>query len=415
MKSIKIKDLGKVITGKTPSTKKPELFGDKYPFITPSDIPSYDVYYIQNTERGLSEEGYMSQQNKLLPPKTVCYVCIGSTIGKICLTKKPSFTNQQLNSIIVDQSRFVPEYIYYRLRYETNKIQILSGGTGSGKSIFNKTSFEEYQLKIQDNYLLQQKIAAILSAYDDLIENNTRRIQILEEVAQMIYNEWFVKFRFPGYEKVRFVDSELGKIPEGWSVEKLDKYVDFEKGIEPGSSNYEQESNEENLPFLRVGDLNNRSAEIFINWSLAKNKIVKEDDIVISMDGTPGIVKMGLFGCYSTGIRKLIIKTNVIKKSFLYFLMLSERIQNIIKAHSKGTTILHASESIRNMNFILPDNNLMDLYDNLVSPMVKETLLLNKKNKILRQTRDLLLPKLISGELNVSDMDIKIREEIRNE
>ncbi|HRR96566.1 MAG TPA: restriction endonuclease subunit S, partial [Candidatus Ratteibacteria bacterium] len=300
-------------------------------------------------------------------------------------------------------------------RYETNKIQILSGGTGSGKSIFNKTSFEEYQLKIQDNYLLQQKIAAILSAYDDLIENNTRRIQILEEVAQMIYNEWFVKFRFPGYEKVRFVDSELGKIPEGWSVEKLDKYVDFEKGIEPGSSNYEQESNEENLPFLRVGDLNNRSAGIFINWSLAKNKIVKEDDIVISMDGTPGIVKMGLFGCYSTGIRKLIIKTNVIKKSFLYFLMLSERIQNIIKAHSKGTTILHASESIRNMNFILPDNNLMDLYDNLVSPMVKETLLLNKKNKILRQTRDLLLPKLISGELNVSDMDIKIREEIRNE
>ncbi|MDL1965752.1 MAG: restriction endonuclease subunit S, partial [Candidatus Desulfofervidus auxilii] len=130
MKIVKIKDIGKVVTGKTPSTKRPEFFGDKYPFITPSDIPSYDVYHIYKTERGLSEEGYLNQKSKLLPPRTVCYVCIGSTVGKICLTKVPSFTNQQLNNIIVDKERFVPEYIYYRLRYETPRIQSIAGGTG---------------------------------------------------------------------------------------------------------------------------------------------------------------------------------------------------------------------------------------------------------------------------------------------
>ncbi|MBP9019625.1 MAG: restriction endonuclease subunit S [Bacteroidales bacterium] len=406
---MKIKDLGKIVTGKTPDTKKTEFFGDEYPFVTPSDISSYDVYHIQNTERGLSEKGYLNQKSKLLPPKTVCYVCIGSTIGKICLTKKLSFTNQQLNNIIVDQSKYVPEYIYYRLRYETPRIQSIASGTGSGKAIYNKTAFEDYQLEIHD-YPLQRKIASILSAYDDLIENNTHRIQILEEMAQLIYQEWFVNFRFPGYEKVKLINSELGKIPEGWSVEQLDKYVDFERGVEPGSDNYEKNATKENIPFLRVGDLGNRSIEIFVDLSLTKNKIINEDDIAVSMDGTPGIVKIGLFGCYSTGIRKLVIKNNVMKKSFLYFLMISEHIQNIIKAHSKGTTILHASEAIKNMNFILPANDLMVTFDSMVSPMIKEILSFNKKNKILRETRDLLLPKLISGELDISDLDIVIRE-----
>ncbi len=409
MQIVKIKDLGKIVTGKTPDTKKTEFFGDEYPFVTPSDISSYDVYHIQNTERGLSEKGYLNQKSKLLPPKTVCYVCIGSTIGKICLTKKLSFTNQQLNNIIVDQSKYVPEYIYYRLRYETPRIQSIASGTGSGKAIYNKTAFEDYQLEIHD-YPLQRKIASILSAYDDLIENNTHRIQILEEMAQLIYQEWFVNFRFPGYEKVKLINSELGKIPEGWSVEQLDKYVDFERGVEPGSDNYEKNATKENIPFLRVGDLGNRSIEIFVDLSLTKNKIINEDDIAVSMDGTPGIVKIGLFGCYSTGIRKLVIKNNVMKKSFLYFLMISEHIQNIIKAHSKGTTILHASEAIKNMNFILPANDLMVTFDSMVSPMIKEILSFNKKNKILRETRDLLLPKLISGELDISDLDIVIRE-----
>jgi len=258
---------------------------------------------------------------------------------------------------------------------------------------------------------VQRKIASILSAYDDLIENNFRRIKILEEMAQRIYQEWFVNFRFPGHEKVKFVDSELGKIPEGWKVERLDKYVDFERGVEPGSDNYEKTPNKENIPFLRVGDLGNRSIEIFVNRSLTKGKIINEDDIAVSMDGTPGIVKMGLFGCYSTGIRKLVIKDNIMKKSFLYFLMLSEHIQNIIKAHSKGTTILHASESIEHMNFILPDKDLIKIFDDMGSPMINEILSFNKRNKILRQTRDLLLPKLISGELDVSDLDIVMREQ----
>ena len=258
----------------------------------------------------------------------------------------------------------------------------------------------------------QHKIAAILSAYDDLIENNTRRIQILEEMTQRIYQEWFVNFRFPGHEKVKFIDSELGKIPEGWKVDHITNFVNFERGVEPGSNNYEKICTKENIPFIRVGDLGNRSSEIFIKRSLTKDKILNKGDIVISMDGTPGIVKIGLFGCYSSGIRKLVIKNELMKRSFLYFLMKSEHIQSIIKTHSKGTTILHASESIENMHFVLPEEKFIEAFDNKVGPTINEFLLLEEKNKLLRETRDLLLPKLISGELDVSNLDITVKNGI---
>ncbi len=133
------------------------------------------------------------------------------------MTKKPSFTNQQLNNIIVDQSRYVPEYIYYRLRYETPRIQSISGGTGSGKAIYNKTAFEEHQLEIHD-YPLQQKIAFVLSAYDDLIENNTQRIKYLKKWHSLFIGNGLLISDFR-HKKAKFTDSELGKIPEGWKYQ----------------------------------------------------------------------------------------------------------------------------------------------------------------------------------------------------
>lgn len=409
MQTVKIKDLGKVITGKTPSTKRPELFGDSYPFVTPSDISSYDVYHLEETERGLSEDGYLSQKGKILPPRTVCYVCIGSTVGKICLTKVPSFTNQQLNNIIVNKEKFVPEYVYYRLRYETPRIQLIAGGTGSGKAIYNKTSFEEHQLDVHD-FELQHRIATILSTYDDLIENNLRRIKILEEMAQTVYREWFVKFHFPGHEKVKMVDSPLGKIPEGWEVANLSEMADFIRGIEPGSKNYLDHPSEETVPFIRVGDLGSRQYNIFIPLKLSKTKLVHKTDIIITLDGTVGIVKIGLVGAYSSGIRKVMIKNaERIRWSYLYFLLCSEHIQNIIGAHAKGTTIKHAGSAINHMIFILPPRDLLDKFEMCGSVLLKCILNYENKNSNLRRTRDLLLPKLISGELDVSDLDIEIK------
>jgi len=406
LQTIKIKDLGKIITGKTPSTKKPELFGDEYPFITPSDISSYDVYHIQKTVRGLSKKGYFSQKGKLLPAKTVCYVCIGSTVGKICLTKEASFTNQQLNNIIVDRSRHVPEYIYYRLRYETPRIQSIAGGTGSGKAIYNKTAFEEHQLNIHD-YPLQQKIASILSAYDDLIENNLRRIKILEEMAQLIYKEWFVNLRFLGHEKVKLVDSEVGKIPKGWKVKELGDVCRIVMGQSPKSQFYNNKG--EGLPFHQgVTDFN----KIFTKtrrYCTVLNRIAEKGDILFSVRAPVGRINVANTKVV-IGRGLCAIRSNTNNQCFI----LMQLIDKFKEEDSMGGGTIFKSvtrDDVHAIRIIFPVSNLLLSFEELTQPIFIEMENLTSKNENLRSTRDILLSKLISGEIDVSDLDVAIREE----
>jgi len=133
----------------------------------------------------------------------------------------------------------------------------------------------------------------------------------------------------------------------------------------------------------------------------AKSALLKKSDIVISLDGSIGIVSMGLEGCYSTGIRKLIIKDKKINRAYLYFLMKSHYIQGIINAYAKGTTIQHAGEATKHLNSILPPQNLMDLFSEITSPSFNEILILLDQNQKLAQARDLLLPRLMSGKIEV--------------
>jgi len=407
MKIVKIKDIGKVITGETPSTKKPEFFGNKYPFITPSDIPSYDTYYVYKTERGLSEKGYLNQKSKLLPPRTVCYVCIGSTVGKICLTKVPSFTNQQLNNIIVDKEKFVPEYVYYRLRYETPRIQSIAGGTGSGKAIYNKTAFEEHQLEVHDDYNLQKKIASVLSAYDDLIENNTRRIQILEEMAQRIYQEWFVNFRFPGHEKVRFVSSELGKIPEGWEVVKLEDIIEnVKEKTEPG----EHLKNREYVPI----DCIPRKSFLLLesqDYTHAKSSLIlfnRKDILFGNMRSYFHKVIIAPFDGVTRTTCFVLRPRNKNYLSYAYLTLFNEKTVSYSAQHSKGSTIPYAvwEGGLAEMKIIMPSRKIIDAFEKIISPILEISINTFFKLRNLRTARDLLLPKLILGEVDVSNWEV---------
>ena len=111
LKKVKLSDLGEIVTGKTPPTKNEEYYGEKYPFITPTDINGSERYI--DTERYLSDQGFDYQKKVLLPSESVCFVCIGATIGKICMTKTKSFTNQQINSIKPDTDNYDPKFIFY--------------------------------------------------------------------------------------------------------------------------------------------------------------------------------------------------------------------------------------------------------------------------------------------------------------
>jgi len=394
--------LGRIVTGKTPPTKRTEYFGDNYPFITPTDIDQYSRTV--ETQRSLSEEGRQYLRNYLLPPRAICFVCIGATIGKICMTKTPSFSNQQINTVIADEANHDPRFVYYLLRHNADYIKAIAGGAAT--PIINKSAFSRVELTVPP-FPTQRKIAAILSAYDDLIENNLRRIKILEEMAQLIYQEWFVNFRFPGHENVEMADSELGMIPGNWRLRRLGDMAHFVRGIEPGSKNYLNEPHEGTVPFIRVGDLGSRQSGLFIPQELARGRLLNRHDIAITLDGTVGIVQMGLTGAYSTGIRKVVAQdSGQLSWAYVYFLLKSEHIQGIIRAHARGTTIQHASSAIDHMTFVCPPRDLMQAFDSCASPLLTGVLNIMQRNVILRCTRDLLLPKLISGELDVSELDI---------
>lgn len=389
-KIYKFKDLGKIITGKTPPTSKLELYGNEYQFITPSDIPTFTERYILSTERGLSKLGYNKMKSIVLPYNSIGVVCIGSTIGKICLTTSECITNQQLNSIIVNKERFDPLYLYYSIRSYIPKIQAITGGTGAGKSILNKTSFEELEIELYEEFGIQQKIAKFLSNYDDLIENNNRRIKILEEMAQKIYKEWFVDFKFPGHETTTFKDSPLGKIPNDWEV-------DFVKNILirlKSKHKYTQNN------ILKEGKI------IVIDQSTSEYLGFHNDKPDFKANPQKPLIIFGDHTCkmqmlvedFSIGPNVIPISSEKVPITFLYYL-----IDSLIETKEYKR---HWNDLI-SKKVVLPINSLSESFSNIITPLMTMINHLKHKNMKLKQTRDILLPRLISGEINVENMEIK--------
>ncbi len=322
--------------------------------------------------------------------------------------------SQSQMKLKVDEEKALPLYVYYYFRTEESVKRIENVALSSGVPHTNLGILQNFKISLP-NLPTQKKIVFILSAYDDLIENNNQRIKLLEDMAEEIYKEWFIRFRFPGYQNTKFLTKEgkqvpygtKGAVPEDWKKVKIIDYLGFEKGVEPGSANYTDTRIDNNyIPFLRVGDMGSRRGGLFINKEISKNKIVSKKDILITLDGTVGKVSMGMTGCYSSGIRKIIFKTDIIKRSFAYQTLLSPNIQGIIQAHAAGTTILHASSSIKFMKIDLPQVTILNKFEIIIEPIIDEVLILKDKNQVLQETRDLLLPRLISGKLSVENIKI---------
>jgi type I restriction enzyme S subunit len=235
----------------------------------------------------------------------------------------------------------------------------------------------------------QQKIASILSKYDDLIENNTKRIQLLEKIAKLIYDEWFVKFRFPGHEKVKMVNSELGKIPEGWVVMKLQDCIElaYGKGL--------KQSDRKEGNFLVYGS----------SGVVGKHNefLVEGPGIIVGRKGNVGSVFWTFHDFYP--IDTVYYVKSEILLYYVYYNFLNQHFLNndaAVPGLSRKQAYL--------LPFLKPDDITLALFEKQIEPTFKEIERLNRKNSILAKTRDLLLPKLISGQVDVSDLDIKVPE-----
>lgn len=244
-KEVSLSELGKTITGKTPSSQYPEDFGDEVPFITPSD--SFEKKYISRSERYLSRLGSDRLKDKIISSDSIMVTCIGSAMGKVAKNSLPSVTNQQINSIIVNEN-FDSDYIYYL--FKNNYAVFRNAASGSTAiPILNKTDFDNLRFKVELDLNQQRKMVSILSKIDAKIEINNQINQELEAMAKTLYDYWFVQFDFPDQNGKTYKSSggkmvynpELKReIPEGWGVEKLgdisqyvsEKVDSFELNIE---------------------------------------------------------------------------------------------------------------------------------------------------------------------------------------
>jgi len=258
----------------------------------------------------------------------------------------------------------------------------------------------------------QRKITAILSAYDDLIENNTRRIAILEDMAQSLYREWFVHFRFPGHEKNIMVESPLGMIPEEWEVVKVSSAVFRDPST--------RLSKEGEKPFAPMGSLLNGSMLIENIESRAGNsgsKFKNRDTLFARItpcieNGKTGYVQFlpsnedVAFG--STEF--IVLRSRTLCPEYVYLMARSDEFRdNAIKSMSGASGRQRVQVACFDKFLIAqPDSETLTKFSALATPLFHSVYTLAQKNATLRRTRDLLLPKLISGELDVEGLDIEI-------
>ena len=379
-KKIKISEIGEVVTGKTPPTKDTDNYGGIIPFITPSDMNGDRKIF--STERYISERGKATVKNCVLPPKTICVSCIGSDMGKVVITTEESITNQQINSIKCYDG-YDYNFIYYLLLTQNKKIKSL-GKNATAVPILNKSKFSDLEVIVPD-YSIQKKISNILKTYDDLIENNKKQIKLLEEAAQRLYKEWFVDLRFPGHEEVAIVDG----VPEGWKESTLREVALLKAGGDRPKIFSKKRNTECNIPVYSNGT----EKEGLYGYTNVPE--IQDDCVTISARGSVGYICLR-----RTAFVPIVRLISAIPKNidviYLYLYLQNFKFDGNGAAQQQITVPM-----IKDKSVLLPTKEILDDFAKMVHPM--QDAIENCKVQIERliEARDLLLPKLISGEIEV--------------
>ena len=251
-------------------------------------------------------------------------------------------------------------------------------------------------------FVVQARIAEAIRALDGLLDINRRRIEILEEMARLLYREWFVHFRFPGHEDVELVDSDLGPIPEGWGHICLAEACSLVMGQSPKSEYYNDIG--EGLPFHQgVSDFG-KQFPTHTKWTTVDNRVAEAGDILFSVRAPVGRINVALdrlvVGRGLSAIRALDENQN--------FLLIQLKEEFAVEDSIGGGTIFNAvtKRDMESIVLLRPTSLVVEEFDAVVAPMADLVANLSQQNIALREARDMLLPRLVSGELDVSELDL---------
>lgn len=375
-KEYRIKDLGEVVTGNTPPTSNREYYGTEYKFIKPTDMVE-GQRFVSTTEEYYSELAYQKYKKCLLPPKTPCVVTIGSLGKKMCLTDTECFTNQAVNAVIPNKEND-GEFLYYAFKASVLAyVKQLDSGTTSGRENVSKSSFSKIKVRVPP-LRTQQKIASILSAYDNLIQNYKKQIEALQTAASELYKEWFVRFRFPGYKNSRFENG----IPEGWKIERLTKLV----GIKYGKDHSKLDDG--NIPVYGSGGI----------MRYCNKALYDKETVLIPRKGSLNNIMYANRPLWTvdTMFYSIMLRKNFAK--YLYYVL--SKID--MESFNAGAALPSmTTEILSHFKIIVPDNKTLELFDNKIALIFTQIDNLQQQIANLTQQRDLLLPRLMSGKLEV--------------
>jgi type I restriction enzyme, S subunit len=331
--------------------------------------------------------------------------------------------NQRLGKVeIVDDRVLDRNFAYFMFASDVVRSQLRGSATGS--TVRHTAPGRVYSATVALPPLhTQQKIAAILSIYGDLIENDSRRITLLDEMADRIFCEWFVQFRYPGHEDVPLVESELGRVPEGWRVVDLGVLARVEKGLSyKGAYLGEGGLPMANLKCFEVGGGFRRDGTKPYSGPFKEKHAVGPGTLIVAntdltqagnVIGSPAIVPRrgfsegGLISHHLFAIRP----HEGQGRGFLYHSLRDERFREYSRARASGTTVLGLRTSdCEQYPVLLPPPQLQEQFSALADSILAQSEVLEDSVEDLHATRDFLLPRLMSGDVDVTDLDIAVTE-----
>tara|TARA_R110002049_G_scaffold20717_2_gene75871 strand:- start:10050 stop:11363 length:1314 start_codon:yes stop_codon:yes gene_type:complete len=394
-----------------------------YPYIRARDIRNGQVtfddpVYIDDHTRSKIKRYTVEEGD-------ICITIVGINIGDVGIIPR-SLHNANLTENAAKVTNLVgcdSAYlnVYLQSSGMKEQMQLLSSGAAQDK-------LGLYKIKLLDVYLpeltTQRKIAAILTAYDDLIETNKRRIALLEKMAEELYREWFVRMRFPGHQNTKFVKG----VPEGWPFDLGSTFFDHVKGKSYSSPEI---SNEEGSCFFitlksfhRRGGYRKEGLKYY-SGSYKDDQCVQTGDVVMAVtDMTQDRAVVGEVARIPSLLgKKAVISLDVMRlipkemsSTFLYAYMRHSGFANYIKEFANGANVLHLKpDLVGKQRLLFPPKDLREQFSDLADPIYQEVGALEDANAVLTQTRDLLLPRLISGKLSVEALDIQFPPSMKEE
>ena len=397
-KIYKLKEIGEIVGGATPSTKNPSNYDGPIPWITPKDLSNSNERYIFNGERSITNDGYMSCSCKLLPKGTVLFSS-RAPIGYVAIAAAPMCTNQGFKSFIPN-SKVDSLFMFYLMKYRKDDIANLGSGT-----TFIEVSgsvMKEFEVKVP-NLDTQKRIANVLSSLDDKIELNNRINHNLEEQAQALYKSWFVDFE--PFKDGKFIESELGMIPEGWRVVTMGE-VTTEIRTKVGNRTGIKVLSPINTGKLALSE-EYFTKQVFSN-SIAKYILVEPNSFAYN----PARVNIGSIGMNEFPFDGCVSPVYVVFRcedeyEYLFdFFRKGERFKTEVITRSIGgvrQTLAYKDFSMIKM--VYPPAHIIRNFNSIYHTFYRKINDLENQNKKISELRDSILPKLMSGELKINEID----------